>query len=316
MKLIIQIPCHNEEKTLPLTLQHLPKKISGIDSIEVLVIDDGSTDNTVAVAKQEGVAHILSLAHRSGLAKVFSRGLEESLRLGADIIVNTDGDNQYPGDSIPELVEPIIKQRAAMVIGCRDIKAIAHFSFSKKILQSFGSSIVRKFSATDIPDTTSGFRAYSRDAAMRLNIHSTYTYTLETIIQAGRQNMLIKWITVKANEKLRESRLIKSIPSYIMRSVATIFRIYLMYEPLRTFLKMGAVFFFLGFALIVRFFYFYFTQGRSGHVQSLIIAAIFVLLGIGTSLLGFVGDLISANRRLNEEVLYRLKKREFSNSPV
>jgi glycosyltransferase involved in cell wall biosynthesis len=310
MKLIIQIPCHNEEKTLSVTLRDLPAQIEGITAIETLVVDDGSTDSTMEVAKKEGVSHILSLPCRKGLAEAFSKGLEKALELGADIIVNTDGDNQYKGQDIPKLVRPIVEGKADVVIGCRDMRAIAHFSFIKKTLQGLGSKMVQKFSGTDVPDTTSGFRAYSREAALRCNIFSSYTYTLESIIQAGREGIPITHVDIGTNEKLRESRLIKSIPSYIFRSIVTMLRIYLMYEPLKTFLRIGIVLIVPGILLVLRFFYFYFTAGRSGLIQSLIIAAVLLIAGFGTILLGLLGDIISVNRKLNQEVLYRLKKRD------
>ena len=309
MKLIVQIPCHNEEKTLPMTIKDIPAKIEGIDKIDILIINDGSTDSTVSIAKKLGVEHVLNIPSRRGLAYAFSMGLNKALELGADIIVNTDGDNQYKGSDIPRLVAPIIEKKADIVIGCRDIAAIKHFSLFKKMLQRAGSYIVRHFSSTDVPDTTSGFRAYSRDAAMRINIFSTYTYTLETIIQAGKMGMPIIHINIETNEKLRESRLIKNIPSYLLQSAATIMRIYLMYEPLKTFCILGLVFVIPGFLLITRFIYLHFTVGRSGHVQSLIIAAILVIMGFGTMLLGLLGDVISANRKILEQILYRMKKR-------
>lgn len=308
MKLIIQIPCYNEEKSLPITLRDLPKKINGVDAIEVLVINDGSKDRTSAVARENGVNHILELSERGGLARAFKSGLERSLELGADIIVNTDADNQYPGRYIEELIRPILDRRYEIVVGCREMSSIKEFSFIKKVLQAFGSSIVRKFSGAKIPDTTSGFRAYSRDAAMKMNIFSSYTYTLETIIQAGRQNIPMTHIMITTNNKLRESRLIKNMGSYIARSAATILRIYLMYEPLKTFSVIGFLFSIPGVALIARFLYLYSITGRSGHIQSLIIAAIFIILGCGITLLGLLGDIMSANRRLDEEILYRLKK--------
>jgi len=308
MKLIIQIPCFNEEKTLPLTLKDLPVKISGIDQIEVLIIDDGSSDKTVDAAKAGGVNHILSLSQRQGLAAVFKRGIDRSLELGADIIVNTDGDNQYCGQDIEKLVRPILEKRAEIVIGCRDINAIKHFSFIKKLLQYFGSYVVRKFSRLDIPDATSGFRAYSREAALKINIFSAYTYTIETIIQAGKKGIPATHVSIRTNDKLRESRLIKNIPAYIFKSVATMLRIYLMYEPLKTFFVIGLISLAPGLLLILRFFYLYFTEGRSGHVQSLVIAGALLIMGLGVMLLGLLGHIISANRRLIEEVLYRLKK--------
>ncbi|MBF0493820.1 MAG: glycosyltransferase family 2 protein, partial [Candidatus Omnitrophica bacterium] len=303
-------PCYNEEKTLPLALKDLPKKIAGIDSLEILVINDGSTDKTFDVARSAKVDHILNLPGHLGLAEAFKRGLERSVELGADIIINTDGDNQYNGKFIPELVKPIIDGKAEIVIGCRDMSAIKHFSLMKKLLQKVGSHFVRKFSDTDIPDTTSGFRAYSRDAALKMNIFSTYTYTLETIIQAGRKKIPMTYVNVTTNEKLRESRLIKSIPAYITRSIATILRIYLMYEPLKSFVTIGLAPIVCSFLLVGRFFYYYFTsvKGSSGHVQSLIIAAMVFVAGLMIIVIGLLGDIISANRKLNEEILYRYRK--------
>lgn len=311
MKLIIQIPCHNEEATLPVTLRDLPKEIEGIDEIKTLVINDGSTDSTVEVAKKEGVGHILDLPVRSGLAEAFRRGIERSLELGADIIVNTDGDNQYRGADITKLVKPILDKKAEIVIGCRDILNIKHFSLTKKILQKVGSYVVRRLSDTDIPDTTSGFRAYSRDAALRLNVFSTYTYTLETIIQAGRKEIPINYIGISTNQKLRESRLIKSIPSYVLRSTTTLLRIYLMYEPLRSFFKIGLIPISFSIILIIRFLISHYTRMHGGHVQSLIIASVGIIIGILIMMIGLLGDIMSANRKLNEEILYRLKKDSF-----
>ncbi|MFH1868839.1 MAG: glycosyltransferase family 2 protein [Candidatus Omnitrophota bacterium] len=308
MKLIIQIPCFNEEKTLPLTLEGLPKKIKGIDEIWILIIDDGSTDRTAEVAEENGANYIFQLPRRAGLAEAFRRGIERSLELGADIIVNTDGDNQYCGEDIERLIKPVLERKAEIVVGCRDIKSIKHFSLAKKMLQRFGSYIVRKFSHTDIPDTTSGFRAYSRNAALRINIFSSYTYTIETIIQAGRQDIPIAHISIKTNEKLRESRLIASIPSYIFKSTVTILRIYLMYEPLKTFSRIGIIPVLLGLMLVVRFLIAHFTLPYGGRIQSLIIATIGIIMGLGIIMIGLLGDVISANRRLNEEILYRIKK--------
>jgi len=312
MKLIVQVPCYNEEKTLPLVVNSIPRKINGIDEVKILVINDGSSDRTVEVAKKLGIDHIVDLPFHRGLAEAFRKGMDKSLSLGADIIVNTDGDNQYKGQDIPRLVQPIINKKAEIVIGCRDIFAISHFSLFKKMLQKVGSYIVRKFSNTAIPDTTSGFRAYSRDAALRLNIFSTYTYTLETIIQAGRKEIPITHIEIKTNEKLRESRLIKSVPSYIRRSIATILRIYLMYEPMKFFVKIGSLF--LGGAVIlgIRYLYFFFFgMKKGGHVQSLIFAAILTIIGVQLIFTGFLADIIAANRKLTEEILYRQRKEQF-----
>ncbi|MCH8125455.1 glycosyltransferase [candidate division KSB1 bacterium] len=311
MKLIIQIPCFNEEKSLPKTFEDLPRHIFGIDEIEVLVIDDGSTDRTIDVAKELGVNHIVKLTNNKGLAEAFMAGLDASTKLGADIIVNTDGDNQYCGESIKNLTKPIIDGEADMVIGDRQVDTIDHFSYTKKKLQKIGSWVVRRFSNTTIPDVTSGFRAYSRDAALRLNVISRFSYTLETIIQAGRKNIATSSVSVKTNGKLRESRLFKSIPSYIKRSVGTMLRIYTMYEPLRVFTFAGMLLFSVGFFISVRFLYYYFfVDGGSGHIQSLILSAVLMLLGFQFGVVGIVADLISGHRQLTEDTLYRVKKLE------
>ncbi len=314
MKLIIQIPCYNEEETLSVTLKDLPKHIEGIDVIETLIIDDGSSDGTVKKAGDLGVDHILKLPGHRGLAEAFRRGLERCLELQSDIIVNTDGDNQYNGGDIKKLVEPILSKKADIVIGCREMSAIKHFSVIKKILQKVGSYIVRKISNTNIPDTTSGFRAYSREAALRINVFSNYTYTLETLIQAGRKEIPVTHVDISTNEKLRESRLMKSMFGYVTRSVSTISRIYLMYEPMKSFFWLGMVPISLSIILIVRFAISYFTRVHGGHVQSLIIAAMLFIVGGMIVLIGLLGDVISANRKLNEETLYRLKKNAMSRS--
>ncbi|MCI0696947.1 glycosyltransferase family 2 protein [candidate division KSB1 bacterium] len=311
MKLIIQIPCLNEEKTLPVTLADLPKHIDGIDEIETLIIDDGSVDGTVEVARKRGVNHVVRLTNRKGLAEAFMAGLDASLKLGADIIVNTDGDNQYRGSDIPRLIRPILAGKADMVIGDRQVERVVYFSPIKKKLQRLGSWVVRHVSGTDVPDATSGFRAYTREAALRLNIISKFTYTLETIIQAGKKNIALSHIKVATNDKLRESRLFNSVPSYLKRSISTIIRIYMMYEPLRTFATIGAVVFFGGFLVSLRFLYFYFfADNGGGHVQSLILSAVLMIVGFQVGLIGLVADLIAGNRRLIEDCLYRVKKVE------
>lgn len=311
MKLIIQIPCYNEEKTLPVTLKDLPKSIEGIDVIETLIIDDGSTDKTTDVAKIKGADHILKLPVHSGLAEAFRRGIDKALELGADIIINTDADNQYKASDIPKLINPILQKKAEIVIGCRDIASIKHFSFLKKLLQKLGSHIVQKFSHTDIPDTTSGFRAYSRDAALRLNVFSSYSYTLETIIQAGRKEIPMLYVNIGTNEKIRESRLLKNIFSYIKRSTVTILRVYLMYEPMRFFIKIGSFILLMSTLLGVRYLYFFFFGvKRGGHIQSLILAAILAIVGVQLIFIGFLADVIAANRRLLEETLYRQKREQ------
>jgi glycosyltransferase involved in cell wall biosynthesis len=313
-KLIIQIPCYNEEKTLPVTLKNIPNKINGVEKVEILVIDDGSTDRTVEVAKENGVNHIVKLTNNKGLAEGFLTGLDACLRLGADIIVNTDGDNQYDGADIEKLIEPIVNARVDIVVGDRQVDRIPHFSPMKKKLQHLGSWVVRQVSGTDITDTTSGFRAFSREAALKINIVSRFSYTLETIIQAGKKNIAITHVPVGTNAKLRESRLFKSSYSYIKRSLATIVRIYTMYEPIKTFFLIGGTIFSGGLILSLRFLYFYlFTPyGGQGHIQSLILAAVLFIVGFQVMVIGLLSDIIAANRRLIEDTLYRVKKLELT----
>ena len=312
MKLIVQIPCLNEEKTLPVTVQDIPRAMEGIDEIEILVIDDGSTDRTVEVAREVGVHHIVQLTNHKGLAESFMAGLDAALKLGADIIVNTDGDNQYKGDDIEKLIQPILQGEADMVVGDRQVNGITHFSYLKKHLQMLGSWVVRHVSDTDLPDATSGFRAFSREAALRLNVISRFSYTLETIIQAGKKNIAIVHVPVRTNKKLRESRLFDNTLKYIKRSVATIFRIYTMYEPLKMFMSIGGIVFLAGVLLSLRFLYFYLVVGGAGHIQSLILAAVLMIVGFQIGMIGLVADLIAANRRLIEDTLYRVKKVEMS----
>lgn len=309
-KLIIQIPCYNEEKSLPETLSDLPKDVPGISQIETLIIDDGSIDRTAEVAKELGINHLLKFTNHIGLAQAFSAGLDYSLKLGADIIVNTDADHQYPGKEIPHLIIPILQNEADIVIGVRKIEAIQHFPWLKKKLQELGSWVVRHVSQTNVPDVTSGFRAYSREAALKLNIISDYTYTLETIIQAGKKHLKITTIPIEINPPLRPSRLIKNIRSYLQKSIATILRIYAMFNPMKVFMLIGGSIFSLGFLLGLRFLYFYFHSSGRGHIQSLILAAILLIIGFLIMMIGLLADLISANRRLLEDSLYRLKKLE------
>jgi glycosyltransferase involved in cell wall biosynthesis len=307
IKLIIQIPCLNEEQTLPQTLRDLPRSISGVDLIEWLVVNDGSTDGTVAVARAAGVHHVLDLGRQTGLANAFRSGMAQALEAGADIIVNTDGDNQYCGADIEKLVRPILAGEADIVVGCRDIEAIKHFSPLKKLLQRVGSCVVRGLSRTDVKDTTSGFRAYSRQAALKLNVFSTYTYTLETIIQAGRNNMRIAHVPVRTNPKLRESRLMRNMVAYIARQSVNMLRIYLLYEPLKTFLWVGFLASMPGIVLIGRFLHAHVTRAQGGRVQSLIIATVFLLIALGCVLLGLLGDVLAKNRMLSEDILFRLR---------
>jgi len=302
MKLIIQIPCYNEEMTLPLTLKELPDAIEGIDCVEWLIIDDGSTDNTLSVAKTHGVHHIVQHTMNLGLARAFTSGLRHCLDLDADIIVNTDADNQYKAADIPSLIGPILRGEADFVVGERPISSIKHFSPIKKLLQRLGSLVVRLVSKTHIPDAPSGFRAMSRDAATKLNVFNDYTYTLETIIQAGQEGIAITSVPIRTNNELRPSRLIRSIPRYIVRSVISIVRIFLIYRPYKAFLIPGLLSFFLGFALGLRFLYYYLTDGGAGHVQSVILAALLLGLGIFLSVTGILADLISVNRKLMEKL--------------
>ncbi len=310
MKLIIQIPCYNEEKALPQTLADLPQKINGIDEIEILVVDDGSRDRTVQVAQELGVKHIVSFTRNKGLAKGFNAGIDACLQLGADIIVNTDADNQYCGSDIEKLITPILKKEADIVIGDRQTNEIEHFSWIKKRLQNLGSWVVQQVSDTNIPDAPSGFRAFSRDAAMQINVVSRFTYTLETIIQAGKKNLVVTHVPVRVNEQIRESRLFKSNWQYIKRSVSTIMRIYTMYEPLKMFTYIGGIIFLLGALIGLRFLYFYLFVSGAGHIQSLILAAVLLIVGFQIFIIGLLADLIGANRQLIENVLYRVRKME------
>ena len=298
IKLIIQIPCFNEEHTLPETIGDFPDKIEGIDIIETLIIDDGSTDRTIEVAKELGVKHIIRNTNNRGLARSFRKGLDACLGLGADIIVNTDGDNQYAGWDIPKLVQPILEGKAEIVIGDRQTHKIKHFSAIKKVLQKLGSMVVRQLSGTDVPDVVSGFRAISRDAALKLNIISPYNYTIEMVIQAGKKNMAIAHVPVAINPKTRDSRLFKSIPSFIGRQLSSMIRMYAMYEPLRVFFYIGLFLSIIGLLPIIRFLYFYFTAGGAGHLQSLVLGGVLLIIGFVTFMIGLVADLISFNRQL------------------
>ncbi len=310
MKLIIQIPCYNEAGTLAIALKALPRHVEGFDRVEWLVINDGSTDNTLEVAKASGVDHVVSFARNQGLARVFMAGLDACIKLGADAIVNTDADNQYNAQDIPLLVKPILEKKADIVVGARPVANIEHFPLIKKQLQKLGSWVVRRASRTDIPDAPSGFRAMSREAALRLNVFNDYTYTLETIIQAGQKNMAIVSVPVRVNEDLRPSRLVKSLPSYVRKSIFTIVRIFVVYKPFRFFASIGMAAFIAGFAIGLRFLYFFFTKGGAGHVQSLIFASILLGMGVQTMLVAFLADLLAVNRRLMEDVQFRLRKIE------
>jgi len=313
-KLIIQIPCYNEEVALPTTLSALPREIPGIGKVEWLIVDDGSADRTVDVARAHGVDHIVSMPRHQGLAGAFVAGLRACLRAGADIIVNTDADNQYCAEDIPRLILPILQRKAEIVVGARPIDEMEHFSPLKKTLQKWGSCFIRLISRTDIPDAPSGFRAMSRDAAMQLNVFSDYTYTLETIIQAGQKNMAIVSVPVRVNGELRESRLLKSIPQYVLKSVFTAVRIFVIYRPLRFFCFLGGVIFSAGFLVGVRFLVFYLKGEGGGHVQSLILASLLMGMGFQVVVLGVLADLIAVNRKLLEKINWRNQKIEETRS--
>lgn len=306
MKLIIQIPCYNEEATLGLTLSELPRQVPGVDTVEWLIINDGSLDRTVEVAKACGVDHIVSFDHNQGLAKGFMAGIEACLKAGADIIVNTDADNQYCAADIPKLIEPILQGQAEIVIGARPIQQIKHFSPAKKFLQKLGSWVVRIASKTNIPDAPSGFRAISRNAALQLNVFSQYTYTLEMIIQAGQKNIAIASVPIRTNDFLRPSRLVKSIPAYIQRSILTIVRIFMTYQPLQFFIVLGTLPFGLGLILCVRWLV-VFDPDRS-RAPSLIVAAILILIGFQLWMFGLIADLMAVNRKLLEDIQLRRRR--------
>jgi glycosyltransferase involved in cell wall biosynthesis len=314
MKLIIQIPCFNEEETLPATVADLPREIPGVDSIELLVIDDGSTDATAEVARRLGVHGIVRLTKNRGLAAAFSAGLDAALKAGADIIVNTDADNQYYGPDVAALVAPIVRGEADIVIGDRQTHTIPHFSWTKKRLQKLGSWVVRRLSGAQIADAASGFRAYSREAGLRLSVVSDFSYTLETIIQAVNEGLKVVSVPVRTNPVLRKSRLFRSIPSYLRRQVETLVRVYAMYQPLRVFLWLGGVFAVMGLAVEIRFLY-YFVAGRgAGHVQSVIVGGVLLVIGFFCMLGGIIADLIAANRKLLQDALRRLRRLEAEGS--
>ena len=311
MKLIIQIPCYNEAETLEIALNALPRQIEGIDEIEYLIINDGSQDDTVAVAKKWGVHHVVNFKQNKGLAKGFMAGLDGCLRNGADIIVNTDADNQYCGDDIPQLVRPILEGKADMVIGARPIDETEHFSFIKKKLQHFGSWVVRKASHTDIPDAPSGFRAFSREAAMRINVVNDYTYTLETIVQAGREKMAITSVPVRTNGELRPSRLFNNIWGYDKKSMLTILRAYMMYKPLKSFTFLASIPTVIGLFIGIRYLYYMAVGVAGGHVQSLILGCTLIIIGFLTLMIGLMADVIAANRKLLQDTQYHARRSEY-----
>jgi glycosyltransferase involved in cell wall biosynthesis len=310
VKLVIQIPCYNEAETLPATLRDLPSSVPGIDSIEVLVIDDGSDDGTAAVARAHGVKHVVRAPVNQGLARAFAAGLDYALKIGADIIVNTDGDNQYRGDCIAKLVAPILHHEAEVVVGNRNPARLGHFSFIKRRLQALGSSIVRGLSGTNIPDVTSGFRAFSREAALRMNVVSDFTYTLETVIQAGIKQLAVTHVDIDVNPVTRPSRLFPNIRSYVVRSAVTIVRIYALYNPLRVFVLIGGALLLGGLGIGLRFTVYYFLDGGAGHIQSLILAAVMLITGFQAILFGIIADLVGSNRRMIEDALLRIRRVE------
>ncbi|HJQ85665.1 MAG TPA: glycosyltransferase family 2 protein [Candidatus Binatia bacterium] len=311
MKLIIQIPCFNEEQNLGETLAALPRSVPGFDSVETLVVDDGSTDATSDVARAAGVTYLLRFPVNLGLARAFSAGLDAALKLGADVIVNTDADNQYRGSDVARLVEPIVAGHAEMVIGDRAPHRITHFGPMKRVLQRLGSWAVRQLSGTSVPDAASGFRAFSRRAALRLNVFTKFTYTIETIIQAGKKHIPVAHVPIGTNPERRPSRLFGRLSTYLKHSAATLVRIYALYEPLKVFWRLGMGFIAGGFLIGLRFIYdFLFGDGGAGHVQSLILAAVLIIVGYQTLLIGLVADLIGGNRSLLEDTLYRVRVME------
>lgn len=302
MKLIIQIPCYNEAETLAIALGALPREVEGFTKVEWLIINDGSVDDTVKVAKECGVDYIVDFKHNQGLAKGFMAGIKECLAQGADVIVNTDADNQYEANDIPKLTQPVLDGKAEYVVGARPISQTDHFSPAKKFLQKLGSWVVRKASKTNIPDAPSGFRAMSRECAQQLNVYNNYTYTLETIIQAGQKNMAITSVPIRTNEDLRPSRLLSSIPNYIKKSVITIVRIFVVYKPFQFFMTIATILFALGLMLGLRYLYFVFTGEGEGHTQSVILMGVLMGMGFQTGLIAFIADLLSVNRKLLEEI--------------
>ena len=304
-KLIIQVPCYNEASSLPVTLAALPRQLPGIAKVELLIVDDGSQDETISIARQFGVEHIVRHPKNLGLARAFMTGIHSCIRQGADVIVNTDADNQYDASCIPDLIAPILSREAEIVIGARETDRIAHFTFMKKLLQKIGSWVVRRASKTNIPDAPSGFRAFTRDAALKLNVFNNYTYTLETIIQAGQKSIPITWIPIRTNDELRPSRLFNSNFQYVRNSLFTIVRIFVVYKPFRFFLTIGTVLCSIGGLIGLRFLWLFLHGEGDGHIQSLILTGILIGMGFQVCMVAFVADLQSANRRLLEELQYK-----------
>lgn len=312
MKLIVQIPCLNEEHTLPQTIADIPRSIPGIDEIEILIVDDGSTDRTVEVARALGVHHIVRNKKNRGLARSFRSGVDACLRRGADIIVNTDGDNQYCGADIATLVAPIVEGKADVVIGDRQTESIQHFSLAKRMLQKLGSAVVRQVSGVDVPDAVSGFRAMSREAALQFNILSPFSYTIEMLIQVGKKHIAYRSVPIRTNGKTRESRLFKGMPQFIERSLTTMFRIFAMYQPLRLFVMLGLIAIAAGLIPIFRFLYFFMAGDSDGHIQSLVLGGSLVVIGIVTLVAGLLADLINYNRQLIELTLEKVRRIELA----
>jgi glycosyltransferase involved in cell wall biosynthesis len=310
VKAIIQIPCYNEEATLPQTVRDLPRELPGVDEIEILVVDDGSRDQTSKVAEELGVDHIVHLKQNQGLAYAFMTGLDAALEAGADIVVNTDADNQYRGEDIERLIQPLLEGEADITVGDRGVTTLEHFPPIKRHLQRWGSWVVERAAGIEIPDATSGFRAFTREAAMRLTVLSDYTYTLETLIQAGARRMVVAYVPIQTNPSTRESRLIRNIPSFLAVSAVTILRFYAMYRPLRLFLSLGALMIASGVALGIRFLYYFITGPGTGKVQSLILAAIVTIVGFQVCLIGLMADLVRLNRKMLEEAVYRVRRME------
>ncbi|HYC00243.1 MAG TPA: glycosyltransferase family 2 protein [Candidatus Limnocylindrales bacterium] len=315
VKVVIQIPCFNEEAVLAETMADLPRTLTGVDEIAVVVVDDGSTDGTSEVARRCGADHVLRVPVNQGLARAFSSGLDFALKLGADIIVNTDADHQYRGDQIQRLIDPILHHEADIVVGNRRPGRLAHFSPLKRLLQVIGSWVVSRLSGLHIPDATSGFRAFSREAALRMNVVSDFTYTLETVIQAGKKQLFVAHVDIDANPQKRPSRLFPGIPSYILRSISTLVRIYALYEPMRVFTIIGLLLLSGGGAIGLRFMWYFFTEGGGGHIQSLVLAAVLLLAGFQTILIGLMADLMGSSRRILEDSLLRIRRLELREYP-
>ena len=311
-KLVIQIPCYNEEETLARVLDSLPKTFEGIEETEVLVIDDGSVDKSAEIAKGFG-AYVISIKPNKGLANAFRTGLSECLRRGADIIVNTDADNQYCSEDIPNLIKPVIEGNADIVVGARNIEAIKEFSFMKKILQRVGSAVLRLLSSTPVEDAPSGFRAFSRQAAMRINVFDNYTYTMETLLQANAKGLKVLSVPIRVNPQLRKSKLVKNIFDYVFKSMKTTIRMFIVYRPFRFFIVMAGLAGLAGVILIIRYLYFYASGSGNGHIQSLIFAAIFLISSIQLGVIAIIGDLMSINRKLAEDIQLRIKNIELNN---